>query len=169
MRTLFIVLIFLSLTPLNLYSQSTEGEITTFILVRHAEKADDSADPGLSPEGVERASLLARMLDEIRFDAVYSTPLIRTTETAREVAERNGIEITEYDHRNPENLAGEWKDIHRGEYVLIAGHSNSTPMIANALLGREHFKEKFDESDYGNILIVTITSDGVSQLLHMQF
>jgi phosphohistidine phosphatase SixA len=109
------------------------------------------------------------MLDEIRFDAVYSTPLIRTTETAREVAERNGKEITEYDHRIPEKLAGEWKNKHRGEYVLISGHSNSTPMFANALLGREHFREKFDESDYGNILIITITSEGESQLLHMRF
>lgn len=169
MRTLFIFLIFLSLATLNLHSQSTEGEITTFILVRHAEKTDNSADPMLSPEGIERASLLARMLDEIRFDAVYSTPLIRTTETAREVAERNGKEIIEYDHRNPEKLAGEWKNKHRGEYVLISGHSNSTPMFANALLGREHFKVKFDESDYGNILIVTITSDGKSRLLHMKF
>lgn len=169
MRALFSSILLLSITFTTAFAQNAPGDITTFILVRHAEKADDSYNPDLSSDGYERAALLATMLGNIQFDAVYSTPLIRTTETARAVAEKNNIEIKEYDHRNPDELTSGWIEKHRGEYVLIAGHSNSTPTFANALLGRKHFKEKFDESDYGNILIVTIPSHGERHILHMRF
>lgn len=162
------VILLLSVLPIQGNAQET-GEITTFILVRHAEKVDASSDPDLSEEGYKRAALFERMLEKITFDAVYSTPFIRTRETARPISDRHQLTIQEYDHRNPEKVVAEWKEKHRGEVVLVAGHSNSTPVFANALLGREHFKEKFDESDYGNILIVTITDSGESNLLHMRF
>ena len=163
-----LLFIFLTYSP-EVSLQASPGEITTFILVRHAEKVDDSHDPDLSAEGYERAGLLAKMLHEIDFDAVYSTPLIRTTETARPIAAKHDFDILEYDHRDPETHAAEWKEKYRGKTVLIAGHSNSTPTFANALLGREHFNEKFDESDYGNILIVTISKNGRSYLLHLRY
>lgn len=169
MKILLSFIILVSVTITDSFSQNSSNERTTFVLVRHAEKVDDSYDPDLSPEGYERAALLAKMLDYIEFDAVYSTPLVRTTETARAIAERHNIEILEYDHRNPDDVAAEWVEKHKGEFVLVAGHSNSTPTFANALLGREHFKEKFDESDYGNILIVTISGDGERHILHMRF
>lgn len=169
MKILLTFLLLFFYAPIDVSSQATSDEITTFILVRHAEKVDDSRDPDLSSAGYERANLLAQMLEKVSFDAVYSTPLIRTTETARKIANKNGVEINNYDHRNPDAVAAEWLEKHRGEYVLIAGHSNSTPTFANALLGREHFKNKFDESDFGNILIVTISSDGDRNLLHMRY
>lgn len=169
MKVLLSVLLLIIFAPVDLFSQAASNEITTFILVRHAEKVDDSRDPDLSEDGYERADLLAQMMGNISFDAVYSTPLIRTTETAREIAENNGVEIIHYDHRNPDAVAADWIEKHRGDYVLISGHSNSTPTFANALLGREHFKTKFDESDFGNILIVTISADGDSNLLHMRY
>jgi len=34
------------------------------------------------------ANLLTRMLEDMQIDAVYSTPLIRTTETARATAKK---------------------------------------------------------------------------------
>jgi 2,3-bisphosphoglycerate-dependent phosphoglycerate mutase len=168
LKQVVLLIFIISVLPDQSEAQSS-GEITTFILVRHAEKVDDSRDPDLSEEGYKRAALFERMLENIQFDAVYSTPFIRTRETARPISERHQLTIQEYDHRNPENTAAEWREKHRGQYVLVAGHSNSTPAFANALLGREHFSEKFDESDYGNILIVTITAEGESHLLHMRF
>ena len=153
----------------DLIAQSGSGEKTTFILVRHAEKLDNGKDPDLSPEGYNRADLLARMMSEIEFDAVYSTSFIRTTETARAVAEKNQLIIKEYDSENPNDEAADWLIEHLGENVLVAGHSNTVPLFANALLGREHFSESFDESDYGNILLVTITSDGERHILHLRY
>ncbi|MEX1135372.1 MAG: phosphoglycerate mutase family protein [Balneolales bacterium] len=169
MKVLITILLFLLFSPVNVFSQTTSDGITTFILVRHAEKVDDSQDPDLSQAGYERANLLTQMMENITFDAVYSTPLIRTTETAREIADKNGVAIMNYNHRNPDEVVAELKENHRGDCVFVAGHSNSTPTFANALLGREHFKKKFDESDYGNILIVTISSDGERKLLHIRY
>lgn len=169
MKKVLIATLLLFILPVAAVAQASNESVTTFILVRHAEKADNSHDPDLSAEGYERASLLGRMLEEIQFDAVYSTPFIRTMETAKPGADRLHLEILEYDPGNPDEVTEVWKEKHKGQYVLVAGHSNTTPTFANALLGREHFKEKFDESDYSNILIVTISADGEGHLLHMKF
>lgn len=162
----FFILLFV---PVEVLSQSASNDITTFILVRHAEKADDTPNPNLSPEGYERSDLLGRMLTEIEFNAVYSTPYIRTVDTVRRIAEQNQIDIIEYQPGEIETLAADLLEKHQGGYVLIAGHSNTTPGFANALLGREEFTEKFDETDFDNILIVTIPSDGRSNLLHLKY
>ena len=169
MKIWIAVILAITLSPLDAVSQSETNDITTFILVRHAEKADESEDPELSTEGVERSDLLARMLSEVEFDAVYSTPYIRTTETVLRIADQNQIEINEYESDDPESLAGALIEMHKSEFVLIAGHSNTLPQLANALLGRMEFSENLDESDYENILIVTITSGGAANLLHMKF
>lgn len=144
-------------------------EVTTFMLVRHAEKVDHSEDPNLSPEGYERAELLAKMLSKTNIDAVYSTKLTRTTETVRKIAEQNEIDIQFYDVHNPEETASGWIEDHRGKVILISGHSNTTPTFANELLGRNHFKDNFDESDFGNLLIITITESKNSRLLHLRY
>lgn len=169
MKKILSLLVLLFVLTQTAFAQTQQHGTTTFVLVRHAEKVDDSYDPDLAEEGYQRASVFERMLREVEFDAVYSTPFIRTRETARPISERHQIEIREYDHRDPEGVTAEWEEKHRGQYVLVAGHSNSTPMFANALLQREHFTEKFDESDYGNILVVTITARGDRLLLHMRF
>lgn len=169
MKIFFCIFLFLMSSPCELISQHPSDKITTFILVRHAEKLDDSQNPDLSEEGYKRADVLTEMLSEETFDAVYSTAVIRTTETIRKIAEKNNIAISEYDHSKADSLAEEWKEIHKGKNVLISGHSNTTPEFANALLKYKHFSDKFDETDYGNILIVTISADGESNLIHLRY
>jgi 2,3-bisphosphoglycerate-dependent phosphoglycerate mutase len=150
-------------------AQKGQDNITTFILVRHAEKVDDSYDPDLSAVGYQRAELLSELMQNVAFDAILSTPLIRTRETARPTASRLGLDILEYDHRTPQENAEDWLASFSGKTVLISGHSNSTPMHANALLGSEYFAGKFDEEDYGNLLIITITKSGETGLLHLRY
>ena len=169
MKTICSLLLILTFTVSDAISQQLTDETTTFVLVRHAEKVDDSHNPELSEEGYERVAQLDRMLEKVKFDAVYSTPLIRTMETARPISERHQLTIQEYDHRNPEDVVAGWIQRYRGQTVLVSGHSNSTPAFANALLGEEHFINKFDESDYGNLLIITISPNDVRNLLHLRF
>lgn len=151
------------------YVLCQEAEITTFILIRHAEKLDDSSDPDLSSEGYERAERLNNMFNKAEIDAVYSTDLNRTRETVRVLAESKDLEIVYYDVQTPVKTAKQWINEHKGEIIIVSGHSNTTPVFANALLGRQHFNGSFDESDYGNLVIVTISGPGDSKLLHLRY
>jgi len=146
-----------------------ETEITTFILLRHAEKVDNSSDPDLSIKGYERAERLASMLSKTEIAAIYSTNLTRTKETVRTVAENSDMDIQTYGVQTPVETVSEWIDKHRGEIVVVSGHSNTTPAFANALIGREHFSGSFDDSDYGNLLIITLSETGDSKLLHLRY
>lgn len=169
MKTIIPFLLLLLISTGDLLAQLPANKVTTFILVRHAEKMDDGEDPVLSPDGLERVNLLARMMSEIEFDAVYSTPFNRTLETARSVAEQNQLEISEYESGHPESTVAYWMEKHRGDYILVTGHSNTIPQLANALLKREHFKESFQESDYENLLIITISTNDERGILHMKY
>ena len=151
------------------YVLCQETDITTFILVRHAEKVDNSDDPDLSIKGYERAENLANIFSKTEINAIYSTNLTRTEETVRIVAENNAIEIETYGVQTPVETVNDWIDKHRGEVVFVSGHSNTTPVFANALLGRQHFSGSFDESDYGNLLIITLSETGNSRLLHLRY
>ena len=62
----------------------------TIIIVRHAEKVDDSHNPQLSPKGKMRAQALARHLQDVGINAVYSTGYIRTIDTVSPLAKTWG-------------------------------------------------------------------------------
>lgn len=60
-------------------------------LVRHGEQqdAEHGLDDGpLSPRGQRQAELIAERLSGVPMDAVWHSPLVRATETARVIAER---------------------------------------------------------------------------------
>lgn len=135
-------------------------DVTTVILVRHAEKIDDSRDPELSEEGKSRALLLSNMLEKATLSAVYTTDYIRTRETCRLTADSHELEMNVYDPRVFEQL-DDMVATNRGKTIVVCGHSNSVPRSANHLLGEKTF-EDFDEFDYGNIIIVTIPTTGVA-------
>jgi broad specificity phosphatase PhoE len=65
----------------------------TIFLVRHAEKADTSDDPLLSPAGEARAKDLARLLGDAGVTAIYTSPFRRTVKTAEPLASKLGLEI----------------------------------------------------------------------------
>jgi probable phosphoglycerate mutase len=92
---------------------------TDLLLVRHGESAplpadggypavDGHADPELSPTGRRQALLLAERLERTQIDAIYTSNLRRTIETATPLAERLGLQpIVEPDVR--EVYLGQWE------------------------------------------------------------
>lgn len=126
-----------------------------YYLVRHAEKDTVPADnPNLTKKGLQRANYLANMMKGTRVDAVYSTMYTRTLFTIDTLAARKGLKILPY---KPSALKPIYESISQDSTksaVVIAGHSNTTPALANVILGRQEFPTGFDESDYDNILIV---------------
>lgn len=144
-----------------------QDDITTIILVRHAEKVDDSRDPELSEAGKQRAKKLAEILGSQTIDVIYSTDYIRTKDTCAPVSVQKDVEIKLYDPRNVVQLDGMASE-NSGKTILVCGHSNSTPRLANHFLKAQKFAD-FDESDYGNILIVTIPMNGTPDVVHLRY
>ena len=67
-------------------------------LVRHGEHQDAEhgmVDGPLSARGRRQAELIADRLSGVPFDAVWHSPLVRATETARAVAEADKIEYAQ--------------------------------------------------------------------------
>ena len=152
-----ILLLVLLATSLGAYGQQT---LTTFILTRHAEKGNDGTkDPDLAAAGNERAQLLARMLTETKVDAVYSTNYKRTRNTVTPLAQAKGLTVVGY-----ESFKGDEVDQmiskHFGGTIVIAGHSNDIPWIVNYLTGKKEEYKTFDDTDYNNLIIVTVVEVG---------
>ncbi len=146
-----------------------EKSITTIFLVRHAEKAQDAtSDPPLTSEGKARAQELAYILKHVPLDAVYSTPYKRTQQTALPTAEAHSLQIDSY---NPEEKESFLKNIlskHAGGNVLIIGHSNTVPVLANHLSGSTQFPP-LDESTYDNIFVVSVPQKGHPVITRLRF
>ncbi len=144
-------------------------ETTTFVLVRHAEKADDGTkNPPLTEEGVLRANRLLGLLESADISAIYSTDYYRTQQTVEPLAAKKDQDILSYGWKDPEGMLATMIEKHTGGIVIISGHSNTTPKVANILLGEDRL-EQFDDGDYGNLLIVTVTELGKGRLLHLRF
>ncbi len=141
--------------------------VTTFILVRHAEKGPGE-DPDLTPEGRARAARLRDRLAREEVSRVYTTDTQRTRQTAAPTADQQGVEVTLYSPDALEAFASSLKEQHDGKTVLIVGHSNTTPILANLLAGGEEFAAISDD-DYGNILVVTVPPTGTSRTQHLRY
>lgn len=156
--------LFLLATTLS-YSQET----TTFILVRHAEKeVDGTKDPALTNEGEERAQHLLELFERADITAIYSTNLKRTRMTVDPLAKAKELEIQTYEWKSPKELLNKILEANMGGTVVISGHSNTTPVLANFLLGETKFKQ-FDDNDYGNLIVITTTKVGTGKLLYLRY
>lgn len=162
-----IILLAVLLSSVANYSQEAaenkeEITITTYYLIRHAEKKIEEKDPEINNQGIERTKKWLAIFKNISFDAVYSTDYKRTKQTAKPIADANKLAILGY---NPKNLydAG-FKYNTAGKTVLIVGHSNTTPSFANKILGKIKYKQ-IEEKTYGNLYIVTVIGENASSSL----
>ena len=151
-----IILFFLLAISVTSYSQQP---ITTFILTRHAEKGDDGTkDPDLTQAGKDRAQLLINMLKEIKVDAIYSTAYKRTRNTVIPLAQEKGLILSEYEAFKTDEI-DKMLNKYAGGTIVISGHSNNIPWIANYLTGKEEYKT-FEDTDYANLIVVTVLEKG---------
>ena len=131
-----------------------------FVLVRHAEKADDDPrDPSLSSAGVARAEALARRLHRDDVAAVYATEYRRTRQTAQPVARDHGVAITPYDAQSAAaSFAAQLRERHAHGTVLVVGHSNTIPALAAALCSCAIAPTA--ETEFGRRITVDVLPDG---------
>lgn len=133
-----------------------EPTITTFYLIRHAEKDKsdpNNVDPELIQDGLDRSIRWAEVFDPIPLDAIYSTNYERTLMTAAPTSVKKNIDVQYYDPRAIDIVA--FKQENEGKNVLIVGHSNTTPDFTNKLLGFDKY-EPLSEDDNGSLFIVKL-------------
>lgn len=129
------------------------AETTTVILVRHAEKmAEPADDPDLSAMGAYRAKALAGWLRDAGIEHIYVSQFKRTQQTAAPVAETSGASVHELDAGDSKVLVKEILKRHRGQTVLVVGHSNTLPEIVRELGGEI---DEIPEADYSRLVIVS--------------
>lgn len=151
-RTLLLMIAFVAS---SCYSNGQKNaKTTTVIVVRHAEK-DTGNNPSLTTAGMLRAEKLPAKFPGIKPDEIYSTPYIRTQQTATPWAKQLGVEIKTYDPKNLPEFAEMLKK-ETGKTILVIGHSNTNPQLVNLLVDDEQYGNLAD-SDYETIFYVTLT------------
>jgi broad specificity phosphatase PhoE len=96
-------------------------------LVRHAEKAGDAGHSPLTDDGVKRATTLARMLSKARVEAIYVSDALRTSETAKPLANALAISPVVIADGDPQKTFDAIRQDHPDGVVLVVGHSDSVP------------------------------------------
>ena len=141
---------------------------TTIFLVRHAEKVKDgSDDPVLTPKGEIRAEELKYILKHVQIDAIYSTPYKRTQQTVLPTAKDKNIKIQNY-KPGERGFLEKVINSYSGGAILIVGHSNTIPVLANELAGRKEFDD-LNDATYDNLFIVHVDSHGQAKITRMRF
>lgn len=146
---------------------------TIVLLVRHAEKASDAEDSPLTEAGAERSQALVRVAEGAGVSAIYSTQFKRNRDTAQPLSDRLKIAVTESpikDLQNPgdygKTLAREITEKHAGQTVLVVSHSNTIPLLLEALTGQP---SPVNAAEYSDLFIVTVPPSGAARLIKAQY
>jgi phosphohistidine phosphatase SixA len=156
--TLFVIWLFAAPTV-----AAAQGAV---FVVRHAERADTSADSVLSAAGQARAMRLAVILKDAGITQIFTTNLRRTVQTAEPVAVALRLTPTELPGNDLDALLTKLHSATRRDRVLVVGHSNTVPEIVRGLgvstpvtIGEE----------YDNLLIVIPQEGSASSLIRLRY
>jgi broad specificity phosphatase PhoE len=148
-----------------------ENNVTTVLLVRHAEKVGPPYNPDtltpLTIEGWARAKKLAHVARKAGVTAIYATDFKRTQQTAQPLAELLGLEPISY--TSSAVLADLILSSHEGEVVLVVGHGPTVLDIAKEL-GANITVQYTNEFD--NLYVVTHNpgeANGSTNIINLQY
>lgn len=145
----------------------------TVVIVRHAEKADSSSDPPLSPEGQSRAASLIDLFEGTAPTLILTSPLQRTMQTARPMSDRVGVPIQAVSFESgTEGHVARTVDLVRSasadSVILIVGHSNTVPQIAAAL--GDPSPQQLNECDFDRVTTLVLSpAGGAPEVTHSRY
>ena len=146
---------------------------TTLIFVRHTDtEAVVTDDPPLSRVGLQRAELLADVIEDIDVvagvDAIYASDHRRTQETAAAVAKRLELDVSIRDPYEVVPFMAQVLRQHKGEIVLVVTLGDILAPLVEELHGSKNIPD-FGPDDYDDIYIVTIPWFGKVKTLRMHY
>ena len=122
------------------------------IVVRHAEKADQSPDTALSAKGRARAKALADLLRAAGVTHIITSEFRRSQETAAPLAKALGLTAEQVPARDLPALAARLHALDPASIVVIVGHSNTIPPML-AVLGWPNTLDLHD-GDYDDVFVL---------------
>lgn len=139
--------------------QADNDTQATYYLVRHAEKVLDVKDPNLTEAGRKRAGDLALRLKDMPLRQIYSSDYKRTRQTAAPLVEATGLDLIIYDAEDLQALSK--RLLLETGHILVVGHSNTTPNLAE-LLGGEGGGPIVEATEYDRLYILKRNGNDVT-------
>ena len=120
------------------------------VLVRHAEKVDESKDAPLSKAGLERAERLAQKLRSLGLTAIFVSEFQRTQQTAAPTAQFLHLQPQVIAAAQRSFLVQRLRSLPAQAIALVVGHSDTLPLLIKDLgvasppsIGREDYDYLF--------------------------
>jgi broad specificity phosphatase PhoE len=136
-------------------------------VVRHAERADDSADSELSREGIGRSNRLSTMLGGAGVTRIFTTDRKRTVQTAAPLAAALHVTPRIVGGSDEDALIQAVRASRPADRVLIVGHSNTVLSILRRL-GVEQTITIAD-NEFDSLFVVVPHKDGPPTLLRLKY
>src|SRR5262245_15581561 len=103
------------------------------VVVRHADKVNDTDDAALSAKGEQQAKQLAHVLKDFGISAIYVTQFQRTKRTAAPLAALLKIKPVEYEQKDVDWVAKDIREKHAHHVVMVVGHRSTVPLVLQKL------------------------------------
>lgn len=145
---------------------------TVVVLVRPAEKeAGTIDDPPLSPDGEQRAQVLAQMLGETtgvgRLDAIFVSDSRRAQQVIQPLAERLGKQPVVIPSGDIASIASRITRGHDGGAVLFVGNGGTVPQLVHDLSGVE-VGSSYD-TEHDTLYVLSIPTYGKANVLRIKY
>ena len=155
-------------------------------ITRHGEsqwniegKVQGVTDIPLTPKGIEQARQLARKIKEtgIKIDEVLYSPLSRAADTAKIVAEENGLPLTLETRLIEQNFGEyeghEWKKhpgvFHEAKKQFVYDYNGGESMLRLAQRIYNLLDELKSRSQKENKTFLLVTHGGIARMIHSYF
>lgn len=166
-RWAFVLILLVVVVALPFWWWFRCGPATTFLIVRHADR--EGASDALNPLGVARAQELVHVGQKAGMVAIYHSDTNRARDTAAPLATALGITPVVYPPADTAALVDDIFADHRGETVLVVGHSNTVPQVIEAAGGPSI--PNIDDQEFDNLFVLTVCRcrRGPATLVNLQY
>lgn len=137
------------------------------VVVRHADKIDNSHDAVLSPTGKLQARRLAHVLKDVGITAIYTTQFKRTIQTAGPLAELLKIAPFVYEQQDVTGVVKEIQRKHPQGVVMVVGHRSTVPRILKQFGSTAQVA--LGTGEYDGLFILNLSPGRPPTLLHLRF
>ncbi len=154
---------------LNSCQSAEPTELTTIVLVRHAEEVQERNNPNteLTEEGLERAQALALALKDQRIAGIYVHDTPKSRQTAEPLAISHSVQPTLFEG-NGLALAEQILQFYAGKTVVVVGNAEDIPQLVNQFLGDAQY-EVIPKYKYDTLFIVSALKKGRVSIVSLRY